>query len=178
MVTRNWLFVRLLKPQWMGSEDHPAGLLPSIMPDLTGRLRSMDAGGHWAFQRMDEERGPHVGLWFSARPDVLAELDSRLTETAARRQWPVSADQRPIVNYPTLKEREVAVALADASSDLAIALLKDGELDADARLLIAVRHLAHVVELTGGDRAAFLFHCWRSSKAGAWPVMCCSTTRT
>lgn len=161
MVTRNWLFVRLLKPQWMGSENHPAGLLPSIVPDLAGRLRALDAGGQWAFQRMDDENGPHAGLWFSARQEVLADLESRLIETAARKQIPVSVDQQPVVNYPTAEERAVAVALAEASSDLAIELLKDGELDADARLLAAVHHLARVVELTGGDRAAFLFHCWQ-----------------
>ncbi|WP_157495271.1 lantibiotic dehydratase C-terminal domain-containing protein [Kutzneria sp. 744] len=155
----NWLFVRLCKPQWMDAREHTAAVLPSIMSDPLDRLRLADPTARWAFRR----RGAHVDLWFTAAPEALDELTQRLRAAADRAGVPTECEPgRSWTPYPQRQDGDVAVELADASSDLALDLLADGELDADGRLFAAVRHLENLTDgLDGGARTSLLFHCWQ-----------------
>ncbi|WP_370942260.1 hypothetical protein AB5J62_24425 [Amycolatopsis sp. cg5] len=162
MAVRDTSFVRLLKPQWMSDDVHPVSLLPSIMPALGAKLRSVDNTSRWVFQRLGDERGGHVGLWFVTRHDVLAGLSLWLTEIAERGRLTIDTVRQvnPIEYFG--EDPEIPIALAEASSELALGLIDYAALRADTRLLVSMHQLHHMMSLLRGDQAAFLFHCWQN----------------
>lgn len=148
-VTRDWLYLRV-RPGRPGDE---------VLRALAGRLRTADRGARWAFQRLVDRDGPHLGLWLHSRPEVLRELRAAARRTAP--DDPITRQRHTPVGTRYLGDvaARTATDLSQLSSEFALDLLAAG--GPDPAVLFAVTHLAQLAELLPArDRAAFLFQCW------------------
>ncbi|MEU8236380.1 lantibiotic dehydratase C-terminal domain-containing protein [Actinoplanes sp. NPDC048967] len=158
-VTRNWLYVRLRPAPPSGGEAH--GM--TGMPALIDHLRSADPDGRWAFQRLIDHSGPHVGVWLYSRAEVLHELGVRAGRLAPEPHPAGPGQQTPLsARYLGDRAARTATDLSHLSSEFALDLLAAGELREGEQLGLAVAHLAHLAQLVPArNRAAFLFQCWQ-----------------
>jgi hypothetical protein len=162
-VARDWSFIRLLEPLRTEHGAHFTAGLPEVVSGLAAQLRAGDAAARWSFLPLCDQHGPHVGLWFYSTPDVRTGVEHSLRAEADRRGWQVLGDDyaAPTAKYNSEHLLDRAAALAEVSSDLALALAGNGTLTGYPETTIAVLHLAYLVELIDeSKRAAFLFHCW------------------
>lgn len=144
----------------------------SVVQELVAYLRSADVGARWSFQRLGDDADPRIDLRFRTTDDVGWELDRRLRLVAAEREFEVVVDrhQRPDDHRLSHAAAEFADELASASSDLALDLVRDGELAADRQLVLATSHfrqLAHLIP--DPERASFLFTYWQHRTRGMTP---------
>ncbi|MEU6593900.1 hypothetical protein ABZ923_32600 [Streptomyces sp. NPDC046881] len=139
-------------------------------------LRAADPGSQWFFHRREDGGEPVADLWFHSYDTVLADTVDRLGaghgpdgspsgwSSAAAPGVPAGlSGGSPAAGAP-------AVALASASSDLALAVLRDGVPTADAQRSLALLHLRTLAGLIpDGHRLGFLFLYWQAQATALSP---------
>ncbi len=150
--------------------------LPSGLPEAVASLRAADAGSQWFFQRWEDGGVPVADVWFHSYDSVLTDTVNGLGGKGASGDSPPSQSfrTRPGASAGVFggspATEGLAVALASASSDLALAVLRDGALPEDTQRSLAVLHLHTLAELVpDAHRLAFLFLYWEARAAGLSP---------
>ncbi|MEU6076773.1 hypothetical protein [Micromonospora sp. NPDC047074] len=153
---RSWLFARLTVAAGGCPDERVTELVRTVLPDLVAAVRRHDPRAGWFF---DRPGGPGLSLGFHAGRSGLREVDRRL------RAHPGPASVTSGLPDPyAVRDTARGGPLAQAGSELALAVLADGAVPADAELPVAVLHLGHLVDLVpAADRAAFLFLHWQDS---------------
>ncbi|KAA5835100.1 hypothetical protein F1721_09895 [Saccharopolyspora hirsuta] len=138
-----------------------------LVPALHGlvtRIRAADARSRWFFERHDRIE-PVLALWSRTTGDARAEAAREVAAEHQRiRIHPGDFDADPAALSGT------ALGLAEAASELALQVLRDGGLPATRQVPFAALHLHRLIgHVAAPKRAAFLFQCWQSWSAALEP---------
>ncbi|MEY8040930.1 hypothetical protein [Saccharopolyspora cebuensis] len=141
-----------------------AGEPLAALRTLAALLRAEDPDGRWFFERQDHPE-PILAVWSHTTPTA---RDTAARETAAAHPG-VHLAPRPCEADPAALSG-TALALAALGSELALELLRDGELSPARQLPFTALHLDRLSDhVAAGQRSAFLFQCWQSWAAPLSP---------
>jgi hypothetical protein len=136
-------------------------------------LRGVDAESQWFFHHSDTEPELVADLWFHSYDVVLRDTLDRLRVLHESENPPLSWSfaTRPDMPWGTTSGSGTGEALASASSDLAVELLRAGNLTAQVQQSLAIAQLRTMVSLIqAAHRPGFLFLYWQSQTAELSPA--------
>ncbi|MER6129941.1 hypothetical protein ABT173_46775 [Streptomyces sp. NPDC001795] len=176
-MTLHWNHVRIHAPERTGAGGISRPQPPGALAELVRDVRAADPANRWFFHWADDCEQAGIDLWAGVAPGVSQEMERRFSDVApelgvppentpAFGEFRVSATRRP-----RALEIEFGDDVAMASSELALAVMREPALDYRAQLTLAVWHLRHVVALIGeSGRRGFLFQCWQHRTARLTPA--------
>lgn len=141
-------------------------VFPSGLPEAVAALRAADSGSQWFFHRREDGV---VDVWFHSYDTVLTDAAGRLRTGRESGGSPLTwfsgspRSTSPSTFSGSSAIEGLTVALASASSDLALAVLRDGRLSEDTQRSLALLHLHTLAGLVpDAHRLGFLFLYWES----------------
>ncbi|WP_324786267.1 hypothetical protein [Streptomyces sp. H51] len=140
-------------------------------------LRSADPAGRWFFHWAGDSVPVGIDLWAGVSTEVSEEFTNRLQEIGATPgvppEYPPARGEfhgLP-VNTPRAVDIEFSDEVSMASSELALAALREPAADHRTQLAVAVWQLRHVVALLAEPaRRGFLFRIWQHRTATLTPA--------
>ncbi|MFB9567284.1 hypothetical protein [Saccharopolyspora hordei] len=161
-MTRDWSVLLVHETPEPGPGS--AAELVTALHALVARIRAADARSRWFFER-HHRLDPVVALWTRttgpARTGAVRETTARQHRIRVR-PGDVDADPAALSG--------AALDLAEAGSELALHVLRDGGVPGTHQVRFCAAHLRRLIApVAAPQRAAFLFQCWQTWSAALTP---------